>query len=251
MDTVTALTVEHGVAKCSSVGKAQTDFCAARRIWSLRRFLGGDLASRYPVRLAAAMLKKAGVDAEGWLLANSRHLPHGGAEAKLVFAQVQKGIALLRPPVVVGFLDAVAAVLGVCFQRTYEGEPAMKLESAALTGKDALNLNPNLHGNVLDTSTLIGAIFDNLGRVSASVWPISAHAYLAKGLALLAIEKAAQHGVKAVGFSGGAACNLLLAQIMRQKVEAAGLPFYVHVLVPAGDGGVSFGQAVVAGFSKF
>jgi hydrogenase maturation protein HypF len=43
--------------------------------------LGGDLASRYPLRLTAAMLSKADVDAESWLLKNSAHLPHGVVEA--------------------------------------------------------------------------------------------------------------------------------------------------------------------------
>ena len=31
-------------------------------------------------------------------------------------------------------LDAVAALLGLCRERTYDGEPAMKLESAACLG---------------------------------------------------------------------------------------------------------------------
>ena len=38
---------------------------------------------------------------------------------------------------------------------------------------------------------------------------------------------------------------------MRDNIEAAGLRFWVHEAVPPGDGGVSFGQAVVGGFSKF
>jgi len=54
-----------------------------------------------------------------------------------------------------------------------------------------------------------------------------------------------------VGFSGGAACNQILAGVMRRTVEAAGLKFLVHEAVPAGDGGVSFGQAVVGGFFWF
>ena len=37
--------------------------------------LGGDLASRYPVRLAAGMLHKAGLNVEDWLTKNSSHLP--------------------------------------------------------------------------------------------------------------------------------------------------------------------------------
>jgi hydrogenase maturation protein HypF len=67
----------------------------------------------------------------------------------------------------------------------------------------------------------------------------------------LAVEKALAQGVKNVGFTGGAACNQILAELMREVVEAAGLRFVVHEAVPAGDGGVSLGQAVVAGFSRF
>ena len=95
------------------------------------------------------------------------------------------------------------------------------------------------------------AVFDNLGRVSAADLAYSAHAYLAKGLAALAIQGANTKSVKNVGFSGGAACNQILAQLIRESIESAGLRFFVHEAVPAGDGGVSFGQAVVAGFSKF
>ncbi|MCL5949781.1 MAG: carbamoyltransferase HypF [Candidatus Bathyarchaeota archaeon] len=213
--------------------------------------LGGDLASRYPVRMAAGMLSKAGINVEGWLIQNSGHLPHGKTEAKLILNQLKKGTGTMETTSCGRVLDAVAAVLGVCFERSYEGESAMKLESAALAGKDTLGLEPKLQGAVLDTSCLMGAIFGSLGRVSTADLAYSAHAYLAKGLASLAEQKAAEQGVKDVGFSGGAACNQILAQLMRETVEHAGLRFFVHEAVPAGDGGVSFGQAVVAGFSRF
>jgi hydrogenase maturation protein HypF len=97
---------------------------------------------------------------------------------------------------------------------------------------------------------MIRAVFGNLGRVSVADLAYSAHAYLAKGLAALAIQGTKAKNVKNVGFSGGVACNQILAELIREKVEAEGLRFFVHETVPAGDGGVSFGQAVVAGFSK-
>jgi hydrogenase maturation protein HypF len=65
------------------------------------------------------------------------------------------------------------------------------------------------------------------------------------------VEKALENGVKTVGFSGGAACNELLVSLMRRTVETAGLRFLVHEAVPVGDGGVSFGQAVMGGFWSF
>jgi len=209
--------------------------------------LGGDLATRYPLRIAAGMLSKK-VNVEPWLMQNSRHLPHGETEAKLILNQLQKGVGVIETTSCGRVLDAVAAVLGVCYERTYEGEPAMKLESAAIKGKDTLNMKPIINGNVLDTTQIFHAIFENIGKASTADLAYSAHAYLAKGLASLAVEKALEAGVKTVGFSGGAACNQILAGVMRRTVEAAGLKFLVHEAVPAGDGGVSFGQAVVGGF---
>jgi hydrogenase maturation protein HypF len=212
--------------------------------------LGGDAATRYPLRIAAGMLSKK-VNVEPWLMQNSGHLPHGETEAKLMLNQLQKRVGITETTSCGRVLDAVAAVLGVCYERTYEGEPAMKLESAAVKGKDALSLKPIIHGNVLDTTHMLHALFENVGKTSTADLAYSAHAYLAKGLASLAVEKALEHGVKNVGFSGGAACNQILAEIMRRTVETAGLRFLVHEAIPAGDGGVSFGQAVVGGFFEF
>ena len=65
----------------------------------------------------------------------------------------------------------------------------------------------------MDTSYLIGSIYDSLGRFSAADLAYSAHAYLAKGLGQLAIQAANEKSVKNVGFSGGAACNQILAQL--------------------------------------
>jgi hydrogenase maturation protein HypF len=212
--------------------------------------LGGDLATRYPLRIAAGILSKK-INVEPWLLKQSGHLPYGETEANLIFQQLQKGVGVTETTSCGRVLDAVAAVLGVCYERTYEGEPAMKLESAAIKGKDALSMKPLISGNVLDTTEMFHAIFENIGKASTADLAYSAHTYLAKGLASLAVEKAFEAGVKAVGFSGGAACNQILAGIMRRTVEAAGLKFLVHEAVPAGDGGVSFGQAVVGGFFQF
>jgi hydrogenase maturation protein HypF len=212
--------------------------------------LGGDAATRYPLRMAAGILNKR-VNVEHWLLHNSRHLPHGETEARLVLNQLRKASGIVETTSCGRFLDAVAAVLGVCYERTYEGEPAMKLESAAMKGKDALKMKPIIKGDALDTTQLLMAIFENRDKASKADLAYSAHVYLAKGLASLAVEQALENGVKVVGFSGGAACNEILASLMRETVKAAGLRFLVHEAVPSGDGGVSFGQAVVGGFWRF
>ena len=127
----------------------------------------------------------------------------------------------------------------------------MKVESAAMKGKDALKMKPIINGGVLDTTNMVLVVFENIGKVSQADLAYSVHAYLARGLASLALQKALENSVKFIGFSGGAACNQILTRVMRETVEAEGLTFLVHEAVPSGDGGVSFGQAVVGGFSRF
>jgi hydrogenase maturation protein HypF len=209
--------------------------------------IGGDVATRHPLRIAAAVLNKK-IDVEPWLLQNAGHLPHGKTEAKLLLHQFGQGSGTVETTSCGRILDAVAAVLDVCYERTYEGEPAMKLESAAINGRDALKLTPIMNGNLLNTTQLLLAVFENRDRLRKADLAYSTHAYLATGLASLAVEKALENGICNVGFSGGAACNVLLASLMRKTVEAAGLRFLVHEVVPAGDGGVSFGQAAIDGF---
>jgi len=211
--------------------------------------IGGDAATRNPVRIAAGILGK-NMNVKPWLLEHSGRLPHGQTEANLILQQLKKSAGVTETTSCGRVLDAVSAVLGVCYERTYEGEPAIKLESVAIKGKDVLNIAPVIEGDVLGTSQMLQEIFENLGKSSVADLAYSAHAYLARGLASLAVAKALEQGVKAVGFSGGAACNQILADIMRQTVEVAGLRFIVHESIPAGDGAVSFGQAVMGGFFR-
>jgi hydrogenase maturation protein HypF len=213
--------------------------------------LGGDLASRYPTRLAAAMLKQAGQNPERWLMQNSKKLPHGEIEATLILNQLEKSIGAVETTSCGRVLDAVAVILGICFERSYEGEPAMKMESTALLGNDVLQLEPQIVKGILNTSSIIREVYTNSGKFSAADLAYSTHAYLAKGLAEIAIQSANSKGTNNVGFSGGAACNQILTKTIRKAVQKAGLQFFVHESLPAGDGGVSFGQAVVAGFSDF
>ncbi|MFZ1039241.1 MAG: carbamoyltransferase HypF [Candidatus Bathyarchaeia archaeon] len=212
--------------------------------------IGGDQATRYPLRIAAGILSKK-TDVREWLQQNAQHFPHGEEEVQVLLHQIQRKSSLIETTSCGRVLDAVSAILGICYERTYEGEPSMKLESAAMKGNSVLKLKPIIKNNTLDTTQLLLEIFENLRRHSKADLAYLAHAYLAKGLAELAIEKAAENSVRTVGFSGGVACNEIFTLTMRRIVETAGLRFLVHEAVPPGDGGLSFGQAVSVGFSHF
>jgi hydrogenase maturation protein HypF len=209
--------------------------------------LGGDVATRYPLRIAAGILNKQ-LDITPWLLENSNRLPYGKAEANLILTQLQKPQTIPQTTSLGRILDAAAAILGVCYERTYEGEAAIKLESIATGGNDLLRLPPTICHDVLETSQMLAALYENCQKFSKQDLAYSVHAYLANGLAALATEQAVACGVGTVGFTGGAAVNALLAKLMCRAVEAEGLRFVVHETVPSGDGGLSFGQAFVGGF---
>ena len=210
---------------------------------------GGDLATRYPLRVAAGILSKR-MKIEDWLLENAQRFPYGKEETLILVDQLRKGFGVSETTSCGRVLDAIVAILGICYERTYEGEPAMKLESAAIDGKDVLSLEPTIENGILETTQMVYEVFVNREKYSKTDLAYSAHAYLARGLATLAIENVVKNDVKAIGFSGGAACNGILASIMRKTVKDAGLQFVVHSAVPPGDGGVSFGQAVVGGFLR-
>ncbi|MCL1977124.1 MAG: carbamoyltransferase HypF [Candidatus Bathyarchaeota archaeon] len=243
----------NGEAWGGEILMCQADSTEFRRLGHLepQPLLGGDLASKYPTRIAAGILQKADVNIEKYLMQNSNHLPHGEVEAELILGQLRNGVDAIQTTSCGRVLDAVSTVLGICYQRSYEGEAAMKLETAALRGTDTLKLEPVLQGDVLETTNLLREIYENRVKMSVADLAYSAHAYLARGLAELSLEKAQVQGVKTVGFSGGVACNQSLTALMQKIVEEAGLEFVVHEIVPTGDGGVSFGQTVVAGSSSF
>jgi hydrogenase maturation protein HypF len=212
--------------------------------------VGGDLATRYPLRMAAGILHKK-VSVNDWLIENKQYFPHGEKEINLILQRLENRRGIIMTTSCGRILDAASAVLGLCYERTYEGEPAMKLESAAMGGQDVLWLKPMIESDVLKTTDMLLEVFEKRGKYVTADLAFSVHAYLARGLAELAVEKALENGVKTVGFSGGVACNEIFTKLIREVIEGARLNFLVHEAVPPGDGGLSFGQAVYAGLLNF
>ncbi len=206
---------------------------------------GGDLATHRPGRMAASFLFSAGLPPEESSLSP--------AEFRIVLSQIERG--LNAPPTTSAgrFLDAVAAWLGICQARTYEGEPAMRLEALAAQGKP-IPIEPPLTKNgeifVLDTVEIFRKLWE-LRRAGLTPADLAATAQdvLARGLARIAVSVAEKEKISGVGLTGGAAVNFAIAQAAKEEVEKAGLVFLAHRKVPPGDGGLSFGQLVQAAWS--
>ena len=93
---------------------------------------------------------------------------------------------------------------------------------------------------------MVHRVFANIGRFSVRDLAYSAQSYMARSLGKSASTVAHELGLETIGFTGGVACNDAITHILRATLESEGFRFLVHKFVPPGDGGLSFGQAVVA-----
>lgn len=206
--------------------------------------IGGDLATIYPLRMVAGILRDE-AEIGDWLIRRQHLFPHGEEEVKLVLRQLRKQDFVYTSSCG-RILDTTSALLGICHMRTYEGEPAMKLEAAAITGKYVLQVRPEILGKTLLTTPLIREVFMRRHENRIGDLAFSTQEYLARGLAELAIEKATQHGVRDIGFSGGVAYNNHIITTAKEIVRGEGYNFFLHKEVPPGDEGIALGQALVA-----
>lgn len=205
---------------------------------------GGDLAALHPLGMAAGILSKV-MNVQDLVMSNINSLPGGKRQAEVLLREIERRGSIATTSTG-RILDAAAYLLGICTHRTYEGEPAMKLEAIALSGKDVPAMNPEIKDKVLLTTPLITALFDQRGKAKASDLAYSVEEYVARGMAGMAIEHARSQGTKDLGFSGGVAYNAHIMRKIKEEIERSGFKFHANRLVPCGDGGLSLGQAYVA-----
>ena len=150
--------------------------------------------------------------------------------------------------------DAVAAILGVRDQISYEGQAAIELEQLADPGETRtyrarIETAPVEAGEpflVRGADMVAAAVGDLTLGVPAELIAARFHngvaALIEEGCVLLR----EQHGLTTVALSGGVFQNLLLLGRTVTRLEAQGFTVLTHSRVPCNDGGISLGQAVVA-----
>jgi len=207
---------------------------------------GGTAAIEQPARILASLLD--GGDRIDELLVE-RGAVDSQRAAATVRQQVSQGINTPETTSAGRLLDAVSALLGVCPDRSYEGEPAMKLEAAAVDGAVLdydIPFGTRDGARVVDARQLVRDLDALADDHAISDVAATAQWALAGGLADVAVAVAEDRGVDAVGFTGGVAYNDAITRTIRDRVGAAGLDFVGHDRVPPGDGGIAYGQVAVA-----
>lgn len=216
------------------------DYCAATRVGGLTPapLAGGDRAAREPWRNAMARLDQAGLS--DWA---DELFPD--APRDILRHAVSKGLNAPLSSSAGRLFDAVAAVVGLCpMAQSYEGEAAMALEALVdptIDGAYAFHIE---NGRI-DPSPIWGQIRDDLRRgVSLSQIATHFHRGLAHAFADVARDLFEQGKVQAVALSGGCYQNVALFTMTKARLE--GIPTLLHREIPANDGGLALGQAMIA-----
>ncbi|MBZ5573573.1 MAG: carbamoyltransferase HypF [Acidobacteriia bacterium] len=147
--------------------------------------------------------------------------------------------------------DAVSALVGIRHQVNYEAQAAIELEMAISSSDDQaayrLELLPDGQNWVISTQPLFEALLEDLGKsVPPGIISRRFHNGLAEAFAQLACVVREKTGLDRVCLSGGVFHNAYLSQHLETQLAVAGFEVFTHHEVPAGDGGLSLGQAVVA-----
>ncbi len=212
---------------------------------------GRDLASKIPSRMVLGILfEKLGREELEKL-----HLvfPQRNLEFSTVMKQLETGVNVIQSSSTGRVLDAASVLLGICKNRTYDGEPAMKLESAAKKSNHFVDLpivirNEKDSGcSVLDTTELMLGVYDLLGKYSSADLAFAVEENFAIGISEIAVSLAAKKGLEKIGLSGGVAYNDHITSCIAGLVKEAGFEFLSHRQIPCGDGCISFGQVLAAG----
>ena len=201
------------------------------RIAHLRPFRlpGGDAAVREGWRVAAALLLDANLDPHGRGLPE-QHLPLIG---RMIEREVNSPVTTSMGRL----FDAVAALAGIADRNRFEGQAAMQFERA-IGGFDTDDAYPLPGG---DWRPLIEALV----RDRSPLDHIAARFHNA--LVEWILDVAQQSGVDQVALSGGTFQNRYLTERAAARLEGAGFRVFTHQRVPANDGGIALGQAVLAG----
>jgi hydrogenase maturation protein HypF len=220
------------------------DYSAFERRFHLRYvpLAGGDTAVRQPWRSGLAYAQDAGIDTA--FLAE--RVPP--AAYRVVERMLEKRLNTVDTSSCGRLFDAVAALLGIRLESSYEGQAAMELEALAARDRADDSYPFDISGGELDLREMIRSLARD--RANPRLASRRFHNTLAQAIVAVCEKIEAQTGLRRVCLSGGTFQNFVLLDRVIALLGAAGLEVYVHALVPPNDGGLSLGQAVIAAHTR-
>lgn len=206
---------------------------------------GGDLATKFPERMLYGILPTEDtlslLQSRGW----------NDTALRVLAQQTEKRF---NTPVTTStgrVLDAAAALLGICKERTYDGEPSMMLEAYAARGVAQpmeITIESRDGRDVLLTSSILREGMEMLNSgICVEDIAASIQNTLTKGIAQIALAGIHSSGIKTAALSGGVAINRSIRETIIETLKESGVSCITNPRYPFGDGGVSCGQVITAG----
>ncbi len=209
---------------------------------------GGAAAIKEPWRMAVSYLYGAyGNDLFNRRLPFLEKLNEG--KLNIIIEMIEKEINSPRTSSLGRFFDGIAAMLGIRSHVAFEGQAAMELEMIAETWA----------GDLFDTAWLseepiqidprpivTGVVTDIEKGVPPSLVSGKFHATLMKMFTDLCQVIRKKTGLSQVALSGGCFQNAILLAGLSRRLGDRGFDVLTHENVPANDGGIALGQAVIA-----
>ena len=151
--------------------------------------------------------------------------------------------------------DAVSSLLSIRDEVRYEGQAAIELEMIADHGvkeeypfqnhEDAVPM-------VIDPAEMIrGIVRDLIDGVPSSKISGKFHRTLSRMIGETCETIRSKEKLNRVVLSGGVFQNIFLLSLVTEDLKRSSFDVYTHHLVPANDGGISLGQAVIAHMRLF
>jgi hydrogenase maturation protein HypF len=153
---------------------------------------------------------------------------------------------------------AVASVIAIKQVVNFEAQAAIELESLAAqdeSGAYSFSIEPGTvwsngterTAGVFDPSPVFSAILEDMEKgVSQELISARFHNGLAWVVRKICAELREETGIEDVALSGGVWQNMVLLRGTYKLLNDAGFNVLIHRQVPANDGGIALGQAVVA-----
>lgn len=215
---------------------------------------GGDSAVKHPWKMALGYLYSAGVKIPQVSRGNQEHqLLRNISAGDIAFTvrMLEKKLNCPETSSMGRFFDAVSALLGVKTDISYEGQAAIELEYYAVdrTARpyEVMLDTGETGGFVVRTDKIIRQLLSDIEAESrleaiASRFHATAAEIVLKGCSQ--IRQACN--LNRVVLSGGVFQNLALLAMSSELLEKNGFEVYTHSQIPANDGGIALGQAIMA-----
>lgn len=221
---------------------------------------GGEAAIKEPWRMALGFTAKLDLLRADSCMSDflgSLQVLYGAKKPAGVIEQIEKNLNTPQTSSCGRLFDAVSALIWPDCRPTYEGQAAMELEafasscSCSLTELAKLNVRYEIESTIVKTTALFKSIQEAILRGHSRECVVRAfHVSLSKSICGMLQILRVKTGNSRVCLAGGVFQNTLLTSMVEQRLLKENFQVFFPRQLPINDGGISYGQAVVA-LSKF